>query len=1576
MPPNDLVQMTHLHEPSIVHALRSRYKRNIIYTNTGNILLALNPFRKLDGLYSREMMEIYWSKRSNDDGDDGNGDGERDTPPPHAFAIAERAYSNMLHSLEERDNYNTFNGTMTKTKNQETPTDKDDSDVDDGNKSLCNQSILVSGESGAGKTVTTKIVMRYLSILSQRHSTPNHEVYVPGNNSSTKPSVEMQVLQSNPILESFGNARTIRNDNSSRFGKFIEMSFESRKKQQQHQRGSLLGATIDFYLLEKVRLVSVNPGERNYHVFYEVLAPNNGMCMNELRRFKLASKTVNDFHMTSMSGTNGRRDGVQDSTTYKELRTAMDTVGFSVNEQDGIFKVIAGLLHASNLQFVNTTTDDCCSVYDQDNTSATVSNLFGVSENSLQMALTTSIIEARGEVLTKRLTHSQARKALEATVKATYGALFTYIVNRINKSIEVHHNDNDNGEGINARHNDLTAATIGVLDIFGFECFEKNSFEQLCINYCNEALQQQFNRFVFKAEQAEYEYEGIEWSNIDFPDNQEALDLIEAKREGIFAVLDEQCRLPQRTDLTFAKAVYDTCESNSYFTASQMQQSKGKFDILHYAGKVEYDSDSFMLKNKDDLPKSASDLLASSSVPLISELAYILSNVDNGGTASRQGRSSNKLARATVSGEFASQLKNLRSRIATTEPHYIRCLKPNDHLVANHFDESLIAHQLNCAGVLPAMKIARMGFAMRFHHEAFVQRYRPIVYQELIRRRSGRIGGHQITSQFLISLLTDQLECEMKKRRTNDQQNITGIDDNADIVAWGLQVGRTKVFLRTAAFEALEELRSATINKAAIVLQTKARAFICQNKFYLILGSILTLQCAARKLSATVYVHRLRCQERSITIQKYWRSYRAWIHYQNTLYIATWCQKMWRGLIVREEVFAIKQRRSAIIIQSAWRSYTFQKCHHELRKAAITIQCFHRVCIASRVVKKLRQELKNVRSIAMERDRLRMEMIQMRQELDQLKNTSQPSDSWSKASTKTSESQEEMIILLSQKCAQKDQELRMLRHEVGSLRGNSSVRSSNLPLTVTVNNTPLPPRSPPGNSKPNESFSPLSLGLLTSGESSLLSKSVGGLLQTSPSLLDSEVEDMPQLECSQVSSLPDSSVDITDDKMNASYFNHTTDSSFLDCMKIDELPFHQAVLNNDKTMLLEEIKGASDIELYINSTDSKGRTPLHIAAQSSYSELAKILLSHYAIANTQDFSGNTALHHADSPEMTLTLLEGGISPNIPNCDGLCALHLAVKRRDFLSVKHLLAHGADVNNADDVYWYTALHLIAHDESPQDNTSCSFRGPIAGLICEAKTPDLNYQDRDGNTPLHHATSLVEEDAGILISLFIDHESNPNIANNRGQTPIHLFCHNHGARQHIYYHEALHLMLAKGADPNTPSLSGCTALHLALYHQDVEAAVLLIRYGAQVNAKWKKPQKWASFWSDMGSVDVLPLDMLEDIPSLHKVLSGISTPQTSASRRARCMHCKEKFGLLGRHHNCTHCGRSVCAKCNAGTLDKSYFPALTNNGGNGMFKVCCLCEPILLSRKNKRNVPMTITHISGSGGCDHSSIGTISM
>lgn len=359
--------------------------------------------------------------------------------------------------------------------------------------------------------------------------------------------------------------------------------------------------------------------------------------------------------------------------------------------------------------------------------------------------------------------------------------------------------------------------------------------------------------------------------------------------------------------------------------------------------------------------------------------------------------------------------------------------------------------------------------------------------------------------------------------------------------------------------------------------------------------------------------------------------------------------------------------------------------------------------------------------------------------------------------------------------------------------------------------------------------------------------------------------------------------------------------------------------------------------------------------------------------NSQDFSGNTALHMAKSLHTANMLLQSGINPNIPNFDGVSALHLAVNLMDYSLVRCLLSHGANVTTADDVCWYTPLHLVAHSMDSIENPM-SVRGPIAELLCEAKypsSPEMNYQDREGNTPLHHAASLAEEDAGILISIFIENGACPKIANNRGQTPIHIYCHNNSIRKFVFYHEVLQLMLEKG-DPNQQSLNGCTPLHLVLYHRDFLSAKLLVRFGAQLNLEWRKPLQWDSFWSDMESEVVLPLDMVEDLNVLHSLLVETSAPQSPAGHRTKCMHCKViKFRLLSRKYNCGKCGRSICGRCSA-TLQASCLSHHDSkrNSGETLVNVCILCESILLS-----NIRTGIPRLNDYNPSELS-IGTISM
>jgi len=644
-------------------------------------------------------MEQYWQPN------------QLERPPPHIYAIAQDAYRSMMHMGE-------------------------------------NQSILVSGESGSGKTVTTKIIMGYLATCSRRLvSADSH-------------GIESQILQSNPILESFGNARTIRNDNSSRFGKFMELLFTGN--------GSLVSASIETYLLEKVRLISQAPGERNYHVFYELLA---GVSQKERRELHIANVSARDFKMTAWSGTFDRRDGVDDRDTYKDLRQALDTVGFSAMEQQDMLSVACALLHTSNLTF-SPVSGDGSELVSSNPSLRSVIALLGVPVEALNNALCLCAIEARGEVFYKNMSVEQANKAVQALIKATYAALFTHIVRRVNSSIAMDHRPDVSPDQL---------ARIGVLDIFGFESFEKNSFEQLCINYCNEALQQQFNRFVFKLEQNEYKQEGIEWAFISFPDNQEILDLIEKKHDGILSILDEQCRLQSSTEESLCRAVYNKCQNHPRFSATNTQKAQLEFSIHHYAGLVTYDSYGFLEKNKDELPKETTELLMSSSFDFLASLGEILnhgpsisgiaspsngnrvpsptpsvsstnswrtntsvaSHAQYGGPSPNKkqpNRGSSSLKRESVGSQFSQQLRELRNRIDSTTPNYVRCLKPNDDLIPHRFEPHIIADQLRCAGVLEAIRVSRVGFPHRYFHETFMQRYGILNKASLVRRQSGKEG--------------------------------------------------------------------------------------------------------------------------------------------------------------------------------------------------------------------------------------------------------------------------------------------------------------------------------------------------------------------------------------------------------------------------------------------------------------------------------------------------------------------------------------------------------------------------------------------------------------------------------------------------------------------------------------------------------------------------------------------------------------------------------------------------------------------------------------------------------------------
>jgi myosin-5 len=539
------------------------------------------------------------------------------------------------------------------------------------------------------------------------------------------------VLESNPVLEAFGNARTIRNDNSSRFGKFVELQFK--------HTGSLIGACIETYLLEKVRLIHQGPGERNFHVFYEMLA---AATPEERQQFYLGHYTARDFRMTCASQTFDRRDGANDSQLFDQLVlgryllqelccvrlplgvetdssivkrfvAAMRTLGFDPDMQMDIFGVTTAFLHASNLEFV-AISDDSSKVDDSNPHLEPVLKLLGLEKNAFQSALCEFDIEAGSMSYTRHVNKALAKKGLKALIKATYGAMFSFIAQKINKRIDCKSTGS-------LMHGTNKAASIYVLDIFGFESFPKNSFEQLCINYCNEALQQQFNLFIFKTEQEEYKREGITWEFIEFPDNRDVLDLIDHKRIGILSILTDQCLTPRGTDNLFADTMYKTCGEYNRFTADDLQRGNKQFTILHYAGSVTYDTEGFVEKNKDEIPRGASQLLQSSKKEFVRLLGKIAA--DPFAPSSSLSSSGRAKKRPTVAHQFKKQLEELRRRIELTMPHYIRCLKPNESLQPNEFDKGMVASQLRNAGVLEAIRVSRAGYSQRFEYSVFLERY-------------------------------------------------------------------------------------------------------------------------------------------------------------------------------------------------------------------------------------------------------------------------------------------------------------------------------------------------------------------------------------------------------------------------------------------------------------------------------------------------------------------------------------------------------------------------------------------------------------------------------------------------------------------------------------------------------------------------------------------------------------------------------------------------------------------------------------------------------------------------------------
>nr|XP_027098117.1 myosin-1-like [Coffea arabica]XP_027098118.1 myosin-1-like [Coffea arabica] len=761
---DDLMQLSYLNEPSVLYNLQYRYNRDMIYTKAGPVLVAINPFKKVP-LYGNNFIEAYRVKT---------------TDSPHVYAITDTAMREMI-----RDEVN--------------------------------QSIIISGESGAGKTETAKIAMQYLAAL--------------GGGSG----IEYEILKTNPILEAFGNAKTLRNDNSSRFGKLIEIHFS--------ETGKIAGANIQTFLLEKSRVVQCTEGERSYHIFYQLCrgAPKS-------LREKLYLRNWDEYKYLSQSNCHAI-SGVDDAEQFRVVQEALDVVHVSKTDQESVFAMLSAVLWLGNISFTVLDNENHVEPV-EDEGLVNVATLIGCGIAELKLALSTRKMKVRNDIIVQKLTLSQAIDTRDALAKSIYSCLFDWLVEQINKSLAV-------GKR-------RTGRSISILDIYGFESFERNSFEQFCINYANERLQQHFNRHLFKLEQEEYIQDGIDWAKVDFEDNQDCLNLFEKKPLGLLSLLDEESTFPNGTDMTFANKLKQHLKANSCFRGER----DNAFSVCHYAGEVTYDTTGFLEKNRDLLHLDSIQLLSSCTCHLPQIFASIMLTQSEkpvvGPLHKSGGVESQKLSVAT---KFKGQLFQLMHRLENTTPHFIRCIKPNNLQSPGVYDQKLVLQQLRCCGVLEVVRISRSGFPTRMSHQKFARRY-------------GFLLLDHVASQDPLSVSVAILH-------------------QFNILPEMYQVGYTKLFFRTGQIGVLEDTRNRTLH-GILRVQSCFRGYQARCHIRNLRRGIATLQSFIRGEKARKeYAILLERHRAAVCIQKQVKARHTTKRFKNVSDASILIQSVIRGWLVR-----------------------------------------------------------------------------------------------------------------------------------------------------------------------------------------------------------------------------------------------------------------------------------------------------------------------------------------------------------------------------------------------------------------------------------------------------------------------------------------------------------------------------------------------------------------------------------------------------------------------------------------------------------------------------------------------------
>ncbi|XP_037769416.1 myosin heavy chain, skeletal muscle, adult isoform X2 [Chelonia mydas] len=717
----DMAMMTHLHEPAVLYNLKERYAAWMIYTYSGLFCVTVNPYKWLP-VYNPEVVTAYRGKK-------------RQEAPPHIFSISDNAYQFMLTDRE-------------------------------------NQSILITGESGAGKTVNTKRVIQYFATIAVSGEKKKEE---PGKMQGT---LEDQIISANPLLEAFGNAKTVRNDNSSRFGKFIRIHFGTT--------GKLASADIETYLLEKSRVTFQLKAERSYHIFYQIMSNKKP----ELIEMLLITTNPYDFPFVSQGEITVA--SIDDQEELMATDSAIDILGFTAEEKTAIYKLTGAVMHYGNLKFKQKQREEQAEP-DGTEVADKAAYLMNLNSADLLKAMCYPRVKVGNEYVTKGQTVQQVHNSVGALAKAVYEKMFLWMVVRINQQLDT---------------KQPRQYFIGVLDIAGFEIFDFNSLEQLCINFTNEKLQQFFNHHMFVLEQEEYKKEGIEWEFIDFGmDLAACIELIE-KPMGIFSILEEECMFPKATDTSFKNKLYDQHlgKSNNF---QKPKPAKGKaeahFSLVHYAGTVDYNITGWLEKNKDPLNETVIGLYQKSSMKTLALLfatygkdAAQASSLGGGKKGGKKKGSSFQ----TVSALFRENLNKLMSNLRSTHPHFVRCIIPNETKTPGAMEHELVLHQLRCNGVLEGIRICRKGFPSRVIYADFKQRYRVLNASAI---PEGQFMDSKKASEKLLGSI--------------------------DVDHTQYKFGHTKVFFKAGLLGVLEEMRDDKLAQLITRTQAMCRGFLMRVEF-------------------------------------------------------------------------------------------------------------------------------------------------------------------------------------------------------------------------------------------------------------------------------------------------------------------------------------------------------------------------------------------------------------------------------------------------------------------------------------------------------------------------------------------------------------------------------------------------------------------------------------------------------------------------------------------------------------------------------------------------------------------------